>query len=262
MLPAGAEIAAQGVMLAQKQMYFAANNAAGANNIAGKKMTLVTTDLFYTEMPGVGVEFTDPIPASYPQQGHGSRVQGVAYDFTQGDFKNTKQPLDVAINGLGFMGVTLPDGTKAYTRAGNLLVNKNRYITTRQGLLIDGLSQIPTNVDINTIKIDVYGNVTALASDNITVQNFGTISLYTFDDVEGLKMLGNSLYQETDLSGTAQQVAAATYGSGEFQQGYLEQSNVNIMNEITNVTAAQLSWQLSYKIYNIICDTSKELTKA
>jgi flagellar basal-body rod protein FlgG len=163
-------------------------------------------------------------------------------NFTQGVVQQTGNTYDVAIQGQGFYKVTLPDGTNAYTRDGSFLVNADGQLVTNQGYVVTGVGQI----DPKATNVAIASDGTISATVNNAVVKISPIS--NFPNPEGLNSLGNNLYQETTASGNAVdgQIPGQN-GMGTLAQGYIETSNVQVVEEMVNMIQAQRAYEINSK---------------
>jgi flagellar basal-body rod protein FlgG len=165
--------------------------------------------------------------------------------FLQGDYQMTGNELDLAIEGNGFLQITLPSGDKAYTRAGALKRNSEGRVVTSDGYPLEPNITIPQNT-IN-VSIEADGTVSAQVQGQTTPQQIGTIELATFQNLAGLKAMGKSLFLETEASGTPVVGRPGENGMGTTLQGYIEMSNVNVMQEMINLIIGQRAYEINTK---------------
>ncbi|MGB9891618.1 flagellar basal-body rod protein FlgG, partial [Thermodesulfovibrio yellowstonii] len=177
--------------------------------------------------------------------GLGVRPVAVAKFFTPGDLINTGNDLDLAIDGDGFFQVTLPDGTIAYTRAGNFRIDKDGRIVTNDGYPIEPGITVPA--DATKITFGADGTVTVLQPGTVAPVQIGTVELARFINPGGLQAIGRNLFLETDASGTPTTGTPGTEGRGKIVQGFLEMSNVNIVEELANMIIAQRAFDINSK---------------
>ena len=164
---------------------------------------------------------------------------------TQGNLQQTGNSLDVAINGQGFLQVQLPDGTTGYTRDGSFHTDAQGQIVTSNGYLLQPAITIPPTALKVTIGSD--GTVSVLNSGSVTPSNVGSIQLANFINPAGLQPLGQNLYIETAASGTPQANAPGSNGLGQLNQGYVETSNVNVVEELVSMIQAQRAYEINSK---------------
>jgi flagellar basal-body rod protein FlgG len=174
--------------------------------------------------------------------GNGSRVSSTSKVFTQGQLSNTGVQLDLAIQGDGFFELQKPDGTLAYTRDGAFQQNASGQIVTTDGLPVVGFQPVPQGT--TSISISQDGEVTTTsASGNQSYR----ITLTRFANPAGLKSIGGNMYEETKASGTPEQGSPTEAGFGSVMQGYVENSNVNIVEEMVNLIVAQRAYEINSK---------------
>jgi len=238
--------AASGMSVQQTNLDVIANNIANANTNGFQKSRADFQDLIYQtlRLQGTKNEAGNQIPTGI-QIGHGAMLAAVQKVFLQGDFQQTQNQLDVAIEGNGFIEVDLPSGTKAYTRAGSFKTDSQGRICTSDGYLIDPNITVPQNA--TSISITSDGTVSAQISGQTNPQQIGNILLYTFPNQAGLSATGHNLYQETEASGNPTSGTPGQNGLGTILQGYLEMSNVNIMEEMINLIIGQRAYEANSK---------------
>ena len=223
-----------GVQAGSAYLDVVANNLANVNTTAYKTQQVSFADLLYTLLPGgaPGAAATSPGP---DQVGSGVTVSAVTGLFTQGALNPTSQPYDLAISGEGFFNVLLPDGSVGFTRAGNFAVDANGTLVSVDGFpLADGIV-IPPGVDQVTIGAD--GTVTAATPDGLVT--LGQITLTQFVNPAGLLRVGDNTFAASPSSGAAVTGVPGTGSLGTLNQGFLEQSNVEPVNELVNLIVAQ-----------------------
>ena len=237
--------AATGMTAQQENIDVISNNIANVNTTAYKKMRASFQDLLYqvVEQPGVPTSDTTQNPTG-KQIGLGTRIAGTYGIFTQGNLIKTDRQLDVAIEGDGFFKVLLPDGTEAYTRDGNFKLDRDGRIVTSDGYPLSPQITIPSNAV--QISISPDGKVVAILDDNTTTE-LGRITLTKFINPAGLKRIGNNLYLKTDASGDPIEANPGSEGLGLLRQGFLESSNVDIVEEMINLITAQRAYEFNAK---------------
>ena len=165
---------------------------------------------------------------------------------TQGDLKSTGNPYDVAIQGSGFFRIQQSDGTDAYSRSGNFSLSPQGQLVTQDGLVVQPGIAIPANT--LSVTINAQGQVAASVAGNATPQTVGQLELTRFPNEAGLNAVGNNLYLETPGSGSPQAGVPGSIGYGTIQQGFLETSNVNSVDEITALITAQRAYEMNSKV--------------
>ncbi|MBP9901006.1 MAG: flagellar basal-body rod protein FlgG [Verrucomicrobia bacterium] len=235
---------AAGMQSQQTNLDVISNNLANVNTTGFKKNKAEFQDLLYQTVRPAGADAGggNQIPTGV-QIGHGSRLVSTSKIFTTGEMTQTGDKLDVAIKGDGFFEVQMSDGTKAYTRDGALKQASDGRITTSDGLVVQGGFQ-PIPAGTKTISIAPTGEVTT-NGDNGS-QTF-RVQLARFTNPSGLESLGGNLYRETKASGAAEIGNPGESGFGELQQGYLEMSNVKVVEEMVNLIVAQRAYEVNSK---------------
>ena len=228
----------------QSNLDVIANNLANVNTTGFKRSKIEFQDLLYetTRSPGAEQGSGTQLPTGI-QVGHGSRVVATSKVFTEGELTSTGEQLDLAINGDGFFQVQMPDGTLAYTRDGALKRSATGQITTSDGLPLQGGFQ-PVAAGTTGITISSSGAVTATSSSG--TQNF-QVQLVRFTNPAGLNSIGGNLYSESLASGTPETGTPGENGYGTLQQGYLEMSNVKVVQEMVNMIVAQRAYEVNSK---------------
>jgi flagellar basal-body rod protein FlgG len=238
--------AGTGMNVHQANLDVVSNNIANVNTNGYKKSRADFQDLMYQtlRLQGVTSESGNQVPVGI-QIGHGAMLAAVQKVFLQGDYQMTGNELDLAIEGNGFLQITLPSGDKAYTRAGALKRNSEGRVVTSDGYPLEPNITIPQNT-IN-VSIEADGTVSAQVQGQTTPQQIGTIELATFQNLAGLKAMGKSLFLETEASGTPVVGRPGENGMGTTLQGYIEMSNVNVMQEMINLIIGQRAYEINTK---------------
>lgn len=221
-----------------------ANNLANVNTTGFKKSKIEFQDLLYETTRTAGAEQGggNQLPTGL-QVGHGSRPVATAKIFTNGELTQTGERLDLAVQGDGFFEVQLPDGTRAYTRDGALKTASDGRVTTSDGLVVQGGFQ-PIPSGTTSISVSPSGEVTTSGPDGS--QNF-RVQLVRFANPGGLESVGRNLFRETNASGTAELGNPGENGFGSLAQGYLEMSNVKVVEEMVNMIVAQRAYEVNSK---------------
>jgi len=238
--------AATGMIAQQTQIDVTSNNIANVNTIGYKKQRAEFADLFYQVMEYAGVEdgSTQGNPTGI-EVGLGSRPTAITKQFSQGNFKETGNDLDMAITGNGFFQVELPDGTTAYTRNGAFKVDGNGTIVNS-----DGYKLIPEiTVPENTVKVAISqdGTVSAIQAGETEPTQIGKIELANFINPAGLHSLGDNLLEQTVASGDVVTGTAGLEGFGQVRQGFVEMSNVQLVEEMTDLITGQRAYEANSK---------------
>ena len=221
-----------------------ANNLANVNTVGFKRSRSDFQDMMYQTLSQAGARTAtgDQIPAGI-QIGMGTMATGVHKMFQQGDFQDTKNELDVAIEGKGFFRV-LSNDEECYTRAGNFKLDSEGNIVTPNGDRLQPEMTVPA--ETVSVSIDKFGNVTAF---DFTGQGavLGVIELYTFSNPAGLYSMGRNLFKETEASGDPTSATPGNEGVGTLAQGFLEMSNVDVVEEMVHMIIAQRAYEISSK---------------
>jgi flagellar basal-body rod protein FlgG len=236
--------AAAGMESQQMNLDVISNNLANVNTTGYKKSKVEFQELLYesTRAPGADQGSGNEVPTGI-QVGQGSRPVATARIFTNGDLSQTGEQLDVAVQGDGFFEVQMPDGTLAYTRDGAFKTSSDGRIVTSDGLPLQGGFQ-PVPAGTTNITIGSNGNVTYQTSSGSTSFQ---VQLVRFNNEAGLESLGSNLYRETQASGPPQLGTPGQSGFGTLNQGYLELSNVSVVEEMVNLIQAQRAYEVNSK---------------
>jgi len=236
--------ATTGMVAMQMQIDVMSNNLANVSTVGFKKSRAEFEDLMYQTQTVAGTETVqgNRIPTGL-QVGMGVRPTTVHKFFTQGDFQNTGNPLDLAIEGDGFFKVDY-NGTDTYTRAGSFKLNQDGQIVTADGYVLQPAFTVPQYT--SNVVITENGTMTALAADG-TVLGTNTMSLYTFTNPAGLTAKGRNLYMVSDASGAAQENTPGQNNAGTIAQGYLETSNVQLVDEMVGLITSQRAYEANSK---------------
>lgn len=239
--------AALGMSAQQLNIDIISNNLANVNTNGYKKTKLEFQDLLYETLTVGSNEKSEGFekPAEI-QVGLGNRAVSTYRAFSQGEIEQTGNPLDVAIDGRGFFQVQKPDGTMAYTRDGAFRVNANGNIVNGSGYILYPEIVIPENA--SRIRIDKNGVIYVLYEDQPEPEEIGQIELAMFMNPAGLKPIGENLFVETDASGSPVFGTPGEEGFGELQQGYLEKSNVDVVQEMINLIVAQRAYEVNSRV--------------
>jgi flagellar basal-body rod protein FlgG len=235
---------ATGMQSQQMNLDVIANNLANVNTTGFKKSKIEFQDLLYqsTRTAGADLGGGNQLPTGL-QVGHGSRAVATSRVFTTGELTQTGEKFDLAIAGDGFFEVQMPDGTQAYTRDGALKVDSVGRIVTSDGLqVLSGFTPVPPG----TTGLTVSNNGQATLSGPNGNQQF-QIVLTRFNNPAGLESLGSNLFRETQASGTPDVGEPGQNGFGELAQGFLEMSNVKVVEEMVNLILAQRAYEVNSK---------------
>jgi flagellar basal-body rod protein FlgG len=240
-------IAASGMAAQETNLDAISNNIANVNTVGYKKQGVDFQDLLYQTVRVAGAPTSETTRAPTGLQlGSGVRVVGTARMFSQGTMLMTNNQLDLAIEGAGFLVVQQPDGTPAYTRNGQLQTNAEGSLVTNEGMLIDPPVTIPS--DAQAVSISADGTVSAMLPGNETPVDLGQIQLATFINPAGLHSIGHNLFVPTAASGEAQIGTPAADGRGALLQGSLERANVEMVEEMIGLIAAQRAYEINTKV--------------
>jgi len=240
--------AASGMTAQQLNVDNIANNLANANTAGFKMRRAQFEDLIYQNMlqPGTSAGQQTTVPVGL-QLGLGTKAAGNDIILTQGNLSSTGNPLDLAIQGNGFFQIVLPSGQLAYTRSGAFQMDRNGNMVTADGNLLQPQITIPANAQSVTIAQD--GTVSYTVANQSAAQKAGQIQLANFQNPAGLNSIGSSLFTATDASGDAQIGApGSSEGLGNVMQGYVEQSNVDVVEEFVNLIQSQRAYEANSRV--------------
>jgi flagellar basal-body rod protein FlgG len=235
--------AATGMGVQQTKLDTISNNLANVDTTGYKKARAEFEDLVYQYFKDAGIPTaqTSQLPTGL-YVGHGARLSATTRIFTLGNLEQTGNALDIAIAGDGFFQIQLQDGRVAYTRDGAFKINSSGQIVTSNGNLLVPNILVPNNAV--SINISEDGIISAELADG-TIQNLGNITLVKFVNPAGLKSIGNNLFLATNASGAPIEGIPNQDGFGALQQGYLEKSNVDVLNEMVNMITAQRAYEIN-----------------
>jgi flagellar basal-body rod protein FlgG len=239
-------IAKTGMEAQQTQLDTISHNLANVGTNGFKRGHVVFEDLIYQNLRQAGAASSDQtqLPTGL-QVGLGVRSVATSRNFSQGNLQQTSNNLDIAIKGNGFFQVQLPDGTTGYTRDGSLQVDGNGQLVTNNGYTVQPGITIPNNAQSVTIAAD--GTVNVAIPGQTLPQAVGQLNLASFVNPAGLEPKGQNLWGETAASGTPNAGAPNSNGLGSLQQGYVETSNVNVVEELVSMIATQRAYELNSK---------------
>lgn len=239
--------AATGMIAQQLNLDVIANNLANVNTSGYKKGRADFQDLMYqlVEEPGTADAQAGVGPTGI-QVGLGVRPSAAGKILAQGDAQSTNNPLDLMIEGDGFFQVTLPNGDTNYTRAGSFKLNADGELVTDDGYLLDPSITIPSDALGITVATD--GTVSVRQPGQTTQTQVGQIQLARFQNPAGLIAKGRNLFQETDSSGSAVIATPGESGIGTLAQGFLESSNVSVVEEIVRMVTGQRAYEANSKV--------------
>ncbi|WIT11384.1 flagellar basal-body rod protein FlgG [Paucibacter sediminis] len=254
-------ISKTGVQAQDAKLQAIANNLANVNTVGFKRDRVMFEDLFYQveRQPGAARDDNNASPAGV-QLGNGTRMVGTQKVFTTGNLQTTGQSLDVAVVGQGFLQVDGPNGRPAYTRAGQLQINAEGKLVNAQGLRLQPEISVPANA--SAITIGENGMVSATLANNTTPTELGQLKLTHFVNPAGLLALGDNLYQETSASGAPAEGVPGADGLGKLKQGALEGSNVQVVEEMVDMIAAQRTYEMNTKVLSAADNMLQYLAQA
>lgn len=239
-------IAASGMEAQSLNIDVISNNLANVNTAGFKRSRADFQDLLYQNLrpAGVASSTSTEVPTGI-QLGQGTRPVAVQKIFLQGDYQNTQNELDLAIEGDGFFQILQPNGEIAYTRAGAFKLDREGRIVTSDGFLLEPQISVPT--DSTSISVGTDGTVSALQAGQSAPTELGTIQLVRFVNPAGLQSIGRNLELETSASGQPITGTGGESGFGTIAQGFLEMSNVSVVEEMVNMIVAQRAYEINSK---------------
>ena len=239
-------IAASGMEAQTLNIDVIANNLANVNTSGFKRSRADFQDLLYETLrpPGVASAAGNQVPTGI-QLGQGTRPVAVQKIFSQGDYEHTQNELDMAIEGNGFFQILQPNGEVAYTRAGAFKLDGEGQIVNSDGYFMEPAISVPT--DTTNISIGTDGTISVIQAGENEPTEIGTIQLARFVNPAGLNSIGRNLYLPSSSSGDAIAGTAGEAGFGTISQGYLELSNVSVVEEMVNMIVAQRAYEINSK---------------
>ena len=230
----------------QTRMQVISNNLANTNTTGFKRDRAVFQDLLYQNVRQAGAQSSQntQLPSGL-SVGTGVRVVSTEKLFTQGNFARTDDPLDLAIEGRGFFEMLMPDGNLGYTRDGSFQLDSQGQMVNASGFVLQPGITVPPNAQSVTIGVD--GTVTTTLPGQAAPVSIGTVSLADFVNPSGLQALGGNLFAETAASGAPLQGAPGVAGLGTLEQGSVETSNVNVVEELVSMIETQRAYEINSK---------------
>jgi flagellar basal-body rod protein FlgG len=223
------------------------NNLANVNTSGFKKSRAEFQDLLYESLrPAGAASSADTTIPTGVQLGHGARPSAVQKMFSQGNFQNTENELDWAIEGDGFFQIELPNGETSYSRCGEFKLDADGRIVNADGFLLVPQLTVPT--DTVSITVGMDGTVSVIQADDPVPSEIGTIQLARFVNPSGLRSLGRNLFVPTEGSGDEIVGTPGQDGFGTIAQGFLEMSNVSVVDEMVNMITAQRAYETNSKV--------------
>lgn len=242
--------AASGLQAQQLNTDIIANNIANANTPGFKRDRINFQDLLYQTFRRAGqTTLTGSMVPSSLRVGHGVRPIATQKIFTTGAAQQTANPLDLMINGDGFFQVTMADGSAAFTRDGTFKIDSEGNIVTADGLMIEPAVSIPA--DAVRIDIATDGTVSVLTGNETTLTQVGQIELVRFPNPAGLEAIGQNLFRQTDASGDPISGVPGEEGFGQIAQGFVEMSNVSIVEELIQLIIAQRAFETNSRAVDV-----------
>lgn len=239
-------IAKTGMSAQQTQLDVIAHNLANVSTTGFKRNHAVFEDLIYQNLRQVGANTSEQnqLPTGL-HLGLGVRTVATSRSFVQGSLQESRNQLDVAINGGGFFEVTQPDGSPGYTRDGSFQTDAQGRLVTSSGLPVANGITIPANA--TSVSISAEGAVSATLPGNVAPQPLGSLAMVAFINPAGLEPVGQNLFRESAASGQPQPGTAGANGLGLIKQGFLEASNVNVVEELVGMIQTQRAYEMNSK---------------
>ena len=253
------QVAATGMGAQETMLDTIANNLANANTTGYKKQNVEFEDLVYQNVRSAGPVDGGAIVPTMSQVGSGARVVTTSRSFAQGALQQTGNPLDVAVEGSGFLAVMQPGGQLAYTRAGSLKLDAQGRLSTSDGLPVEPPITIPANATAVTIGPD--GTVSITQPNQHAPTSVGQLQVTTFANPNGLNALGHNLFEPTGASGEPLTGAPGLDGRGTILQGSLENSNVDVVSEMVNLISAQRAYEINSKVVSAADEMLRDATQ-
>ena len=253
------EIAATGMMAQQTNVEVISNNIANINTTAFKRGRAEFSDLIYQNQQRSGTFSSDAgtiVPVGV-QIGLGVRPAAVARITEQGSLQQTGNQLDLALQGRGFFVVRMPDGTQSFTRTGTFQLSPEGVIVTPQGFEVEPGITLPQ--DVTDIEVNRVGEVFAFIPGQDQPQLAGRFTLATFINEAGLEAQGENQFRETLASGQPFIGLPDEEGVGSIRQGYVENSNVNVVEEVTDLISAQRAYEMNAKVIETADEMSQRI---
>ncbi len=254
------DIAGTGMQAQQTNVETISHNIANMTTTGFKRRRAEFQDLIYQDLRRVGSNSSDSgtIVPSGAQVGLGVKTAAIYSINEQGNLQQTSNSLDLAIQGNGYLQVTLPSGDTAYTRDGTLALAADGTIVTADGYAVAPGITVPTNAQ--SVTINASGQVQVTIAGQTAAQTVGQIQLATFPNTAGLDAQGDNLLLQTAASGNPTTGNPGASGFGSVMQGYIESSNVNVVSEITNLITAQRAYEMNSKVITASDDMMQTLT--
>jgi len=252
-------VAATGMAAQETQLDTIANNLANSNTTGYKTQTAQFEDLLYQNDRAAGPNSTGAVAPTNTQLGTGVRIIATTRSFAQGTLAQTNNPLDIAIEGNGFLAVRRTSGDLAYTRAGSLQLDAQGRLSTSDGLPLDPPLTIPATATSVTIAAD--GTVSATQPGSTAATSVGQLQLTTFPNPNGLAADGHNLFTATSSSGQPATGAPGADGRGTIQQGSVEASNVDVVSEMVAMIRTQRAYEMNSKVISAADEMLRNATQ-
>jgi len=239
--------AASGMNAQQTNIDNVAHNLANVNTTGFKKSRVEFEDLVYQEMriAGSAASATTEAPVGL-EVGLGTRAVATSRNFSSGNLRATQGPLDLAIEGDGFFKISLPNGTEGYTRAGTFHLDAQGLLVTAEGYSVDPQITIPSTA--TSVSVSKDGIVSATIAGQNASQQLGTLEISTFPNAAGLRPIGGNLFMPTTASGEPESGAPGTDARGTLAQGFVEDSNVSVVEEMVNMIIGQRAYEANSRV--------------
>ncbi|WP_027575960.1 flagellar basal-body rod protein FlgG [Bradyrhizobium sp. WSM1743] len=240
--------AATGMAAQELNVQVISNNIANLRTTGFKKQTAAFQDLIYEHVRRVGAQASDQgtiLPVGV-DIGGGVKTVGTPRSMTQGTLSQTGNDLDLAISGEGFFKILMPDGTYQYTRDGTFQMDNQGRVVTAQGNPVQPTITVPQNA--SGLTVNEQGQVSVTLPGSSTSSIIGTINVTRFINKAGLQPVGSNQFTETPSSGPPQDGTANTEGYGKITQGSLEQANIDVVSEMSDLIAAQRAYEMNAKV--------------
>jgi flagellar basal-body rod protein FlgG len=239
--------AASGMAAQQANIDTVAHNLANVNTAGFKKSRMEFADLVYQQVKASGSPTSSSSDAPTGLDvGLGTRSVSTTRDFSNGNLRTTSNPLDLAVQGRGFFQVSLPDGGVGYTRAGSFHLNAEGALVTSEGYKLEPAITVPANA--TSLTIAATGIVSVSIAGQAAPQQIGTIELASFQNPAGLSAMGGNIFAVATASGEATTGVPGGDGMGTIAQGFLEESNVNVVEEMVNMILAQRAYEANSRV--------------
>ena len=255
------DIGATGMLAQQMNVDVISNNIANMTTTGYKRQSVDFKDMIYQNIKKPGTQSSDAgttMPSGL-QLGLGVRVNSVYRIHEQGPMQVTENPLDLAISGDGFFQIQLPNGEIAYTRSGIFQTNETGEIVTTQGFQLEPSIVVPN--DAIKLEVNLNGEVFAQIRGQVNMQNLGQIQTASFINPSGLEAVGDNLFLETQASGTANVGTPGTEQYGSVRSGMLENSNVNVVEEVTQLISAQRAYEMNSNVISTSDEMLQTITQ-